>query len=160
MFYWTLLIVYACDLLILVPQVVYCLHSQIIIYMYVNYCCVGHLIVRVYQSLYLLQVCPIPRIYLLKGWRQDIHVPALGLKSRYPNAPSGKLRDPRAQGTGRQRSSCKSLLDGFKETIPETDRGTTRSNVLQNLLWTYCKTEHYTMVMMKKNCLCQNPKCM
>jgi hypothetical protein len=91
-----LLIVYACDLLILVPQVVYCLHSQIIIYMYVNYCCVGYLSARVYQSLYLPQVCPIPKIYLLRGWRQDIYVPALGLKYRYPNAPSGKLRDPRA----------------------------------------------------------------
>jgi len=66
------------------------------------------------------------------------------------------------QGTGRQHSSCKSLLDEFKETIiPETDRGRARSNVLQNLLWTYCKTEHYMMVMrMKKNCLCQNPMCM
>jgi len=43
------------------------------------------------------------------------------------------------QGTGKQRSSSNSLLDEIKETmIPETDRGSTRSNVLQNLIWTYC----------------------
>jgi hypothetical protein len=92
-----LLIVYVCDLSVLIFQVVYCLHSQIIIYMYVNYCCVGDLSARVYQFSYLPQACPIPRIHLLKGRRRDIYVPALGLKSRYPNAPSGKLRDLRAQ---------------------------------------------------------------
>jgi hypothetical protein len=117
-----LLIVYACDLSILVPQMVYCLHSQFLIYMYANYCCVGHLIVRIYQSLYFRKFVLFRESICSKvGGKTFMCLPSV-LKSRYPNAPSGKLRDPRAQsaetggGFGEQASYMGAIWNFSKET--------------------------------------------